>query len=315
MFDIGIDLGGTNIAVGIVDESGKMIYKDSRPTLAQRPAQEVIADMGALCLKVLRDSGISEEQIASIGIGIPGPTDNQNGVIPFCANLGWDNVPIRSLLHDVIDKPIYLENDANVAALAEAQAGICAGAQNCLFITLGTGVGGGVIVGGKLLRGHFGKGGELGHFIYQPDGEICPCGLKGCWERYASATALIRTGKQIVGENDAHPIAVFAGGIDKIQAYHIIECAKNGDADAKAVFDDYCRHVAMGLVSLTNIFDPQIIAVGGGVSGAGEYLLEPVRRIVDELTFCRFLGTPRIEKALLGNDAGLIGAAALRSYQ
>ncbi len=311
MVNIGIDLGGTNIAAGIVDRTGKIVAKASCPTLADRPAQAVAADMSALCLKLMAENGVAMSQIGSVGVGLPGVADCEAGMVPFCTNLGWHDVPLRALLQERINKPVYLENDANVAALAEASAGISRGASDSIFITLGTGVGGGVISGGRLLRGRYGKGAELGHFIYQPGGEPCSCGLNGCWERYASATALIRMAQQAVGKNEAHPIAKLAGGTARISARTVIDAAREGDPTAKDIFAQYCRHVAAGLITLCNIFDPQIVAIGGGVSGAGEFLLAPVREMVQPRVFCSRLGTPRIEKALLGNDAGIIGAAML----
>lgn len=312
MYYIGIDLGGTNIAGGIVDQNGQIVYKKSIPTGSDRGVKAVIADMASLCDMLCLEYGVNKSAVSAVGIGVPGVVDRNTGAIFFSNNLGWDELPIRGMLADAIGLTVYMENDASVAGIAEYAAGVSKGTKNSLFITLGTGVGGGVIIDGKLFSGAHGAGTELGHFPFAIDGEECSCGLRGCWENYASATALIRMGREAVEKHPESKILEIAGSPEKINALTIEKAAKAGDIPAKEVFDRYCYYVAMGIAGLINIFDPEIVAIGGGVSGAGDYLLEPVRKIVREHTVAMSEETrPRIEIAKLGNDAGIIGAAML----
>lgn len=312
MVYIGIDLGGTGIKAGIVDESGKILHKCTCPTGAERGYEAVIADMAALALRTVEESGFTMEDVHSIGVGIPGIQDPATQRIPFCTNLGWRDVPMVELMHRVIDKPIYVGNDATVAGLAEAVAGVSAGVKNSVFVTLGTGVGGGVILDGKVFTGPHGIATEIGHMITVVGGELCTCGHRGCWERYASASAIIREGRRFA---EAHPESALAKAVDgdlsMIEARTVIDLAKAGDGDCEALFDAYCEHLAVGLANLINLYDPEVIALGGGVSKAGDFLLEKVRARMPELVFFRTMPYARIELARLGNDAGIIGAAML----
>lgn len=312
MYSIGIDLGGTNIAGGIVDTEGRILYKKSVPTLRSRGALAVIGDIAALCTALYTEFGLQKNAISAVGVGVPGLVERQSGVIFFSNNLGWDNLPIRDMLEKAVGLPVRLENDASVAGIAEFAAGVSRGTNNSLFITLGTGVGGGVIIDGKLFTGAHCAGTELGHFPFNIDGELCSCGLRGCWETYASASALIRMGKEAAERDPQSRIAAIAGSTYQIDAKAVVAAAKEGDPAARDVFDRYCYYVAMGIAGLINIFDPEIVVIGGGVSGAGEFLLNPVREIVKAHTVAiSEQARPRIELASLGNDAGIIGAAML----
>ena len=311
MYYIGIDLGGTNIAAGIVDENGKIIKKDSVPTKHERGAEAVCLDMAKLAEKLIADSGIDRAQFKAIGVGIPGLANFETGFVYKCANLYWENVEMSKIMHTVTDLPIYLENDATVAGLAESVAGISKGYDNSIFLTLGTGVGGGIVIGGKIYTGNNHIRSEIGHMTFDVHGEECPCGNRGCWERYASATALINMGKKAVEEDPESLILKKAGSVDNITARDVIDSAREGDKTAYKVYDQYIYYLAMGIVSLIHLFDPEIIAIGGGVSGAGEFLLEPLRKEVYKHVFCADIGYAKIELATLGNDAGIIGAAML----
>ena len=196
MIYIGVDLGGTNIAVGLVDEEGKILLKGSTPTLLERGPEPIIQDMGKLALELLEKGGYTIDDVASIGVGVPGVTNPETGVISFCTNLRWHNVPLTEILSKIIDKPIYIENDATVAALAESVAGVSKGLKNSIFLTLGTGVGGGIIIDGKIYAGTHHVGSELGHMTINVEGIRCTCGNVGCWEQSSSATALIRMGRR-----------------------------------------------------------------------------------------------------------------------
>ena len=312
MLYIGIDVGGTGIKAGVVSENGTILHKLSCPTLRERGHEAVIHDMARLSLQVLAESGHALEEIHSVGVGIPGMQDPRTGRIPFCTNLGWHDVPLVELLQQEIDKPVYVNNDATVAGLAESIAGVSAGTKNSVFITLGTGVGGGVVLDGKVYMGPNGIATEVGHMITVAGGEMCTCGNRGCWERYASATALIREGRRFA---EAHRnCALFravSGNLDQIEARTVIDLAKAGDPDCEKLFDDYVYHLTVGLINLINLYDPEVIALGGGVSRAGAFLLDKVNALLPEMIFFKDMPHARIELARLGNDAGIIGAAML----
>ncbi len=309
---IGVDLGGTNIGAGIVDEEGSILVKDEVPTGSSRPYDEIIKDMADLIGEILKQGGYELSDVESIGIGSPGCIDNEQGEVVFANNLNWKHVPVREELQRHIDLPIYLENDANVAGLAEAVTGACKGVENSVTITLGTGVGSGIIIGGRPYSGSHGVGAELGHMIVRVDGVPCTCGNRGCFERYTSATALIREGKKVAKANPDSIIAKSVeGDLDKISAKTVIDAAKAGDEVALEVFDNYIYYLAMGIVTIINSFDPSIIAIGGGVSRAGDFLLDSLKEQVKEHIFYKDMPYADIRLSELGNDAGIIGAAML----
>ncbi len=307
---IGIDLGGTNIAVGLVSDEGKILYKISAPTKAERPGEEIIKDMAMLAEKVVKDAGMSWDDIKSVGIGTPGTCDDKNGVVIYANNLRFDNVPVKTEFQKYIDKPVYIGNDANVAALAEYYA---AGGNTDSFvaITLGTGVGGGIVLNGKIHTGEAGGAGELGHIMLIYGGEQCTCGRKGCWETYASATALIKQTKEAIMKNpDSLMNEMIEGNLDNVNGKVPFDAAKQGDATAKAVIDKYMEYVAVGIADIINIFQPEMIVIGGGICKEGDYLLNPIKKLCKGECYGNVLET-KIEIAKLGNDAGIIGAAFL----
>jgi len=312
MYYIGIDLGGTGIKAGIVDEGGKILHKCACPTGAERGHEAVIHDMAQLCLRVVEEGGISMDEVHSIGIGIPGIQDPATERVPFLTNLGWHDVPMVELMQKEVDKPIFVSNDATVAGLAESVAGVSADVKNSVFVTLGTGVGGGVILDGKVFMGPHGVASEIGHVTTVAGGELCSCGNRGCWERYASATAIIREGRRFAEANPESPLAKAVGGdLSKIEARTVIDLAKAGDPDCVELFENYTYHLAVGLANIVSLYDPEVIALGGGVSHAGDFLLEKVRKKLPELVFYKTMPYARVELARLGNDAGIIGAAML----
>ena len=312
MLYIGIDVGGTGIKAGVVDEAGNILHKDSCPTNKDRGHEAVIHDMAQLSLKVLKESGHTLDEIHSVGIGIPGIQDPRTGRIPFCTNLAWHDVPLVELIRKEIDKPVFVNNDATVAGLAESVAGVSKGTRNSVFVTLGTGTGGGVIIDGKVYMGPHGIATEIGHMVTVVGGEMCTCGHRGCWERYSSASAIIREGRKFAQANPESPLAKSVNGdLDKIEARTVIDLAKAGDPDCVKLFDEYVMHLSVGLANLINLYDPEVIALGGGVSKAGDFLLDKVRALMPELVFFRTMPYAKIELARLGNDAGIIGAAML----
>ena len=312
MYYIGLDVGGTTFKAGVVTEDGRIVHKDAMPTGIERPYQEIIADMAALCKKVAADAGIEMSEIRSIGVGVPGLFDNKTGMIPFCTNLGWHDIPFVAEMKKHLDTPVYGDNDATVAGLAESVAGVSAGIKDSVFLTLGTGVGGGIIIDGKPYSGAHGCGSEIGHMMIKMGGELCTCGNYGCFERYASATAIIREArKAIVEYPESSMLAVCGGDPEKLNAKIVIDAAKAGDAAAKAVFGGYVQALAVGIINIINMLDPEVIVLGGGVSAAGEFLLNAVREAVKPMVFFKTMPYARIELAQLGNDAGIIGAAML----
>lgn len=310
MYRIGIDLGGTNIAVGVVNERHEIVSHTSVPTLAHRSPEAVIADMGHAVQAALDQAGITAADCASIGVGSPGTCDSDRGVVVRAYNLGWYEVPVCQMLTERFGIPARLSNDANCAALAEYVAGAGVGCRNMVLITLGTGVGGGIIIDGKIYAGMRSAGAELGHTVLVLDGEPCTCGRRGCWEAYASATALIRqTGQAAL----AHPESLLASiPAQDINGRTAFDAAEQGDAAARAVVARYCEYVAAGLTDLVNALAPERILLGGGISRQGESLLGPVREYVAAHCFGQRQGAiPVIAEAKLGNEAGIIGAAAL----
>lgn len=317
MKNVGIDLGGTGIKVGIVDEQGRILLKNSAPTEPERGHEAVIHDMAQLTIKTIEESGVPMEEIESIGIGIPGIFDARRNIVPFCTNLFWHEVPLVPLMQKEINKPIFVANDASVAGLGETFAGAIRGVKDSVFVTLGTGLGGGVVLNGRLFTGYHGVGTEIGHIVIMADGgELCTCGNRGCWERYASATALIRMGREQI---TAHPDCAMAKQVgnnpELVTGKLVIDCAREGDPEAKAVFDRYIHYLCVGLVSMINTFDPEVIVLGGGISGAGQMLLDAVNAKLPAMIFCKPMPYAKIVLATLGNDAGIIGAARLARAQ
>lgn len=310
MFRVGIDLGGTNIAVGVVDENNKMLAKHSVPTLAARPWQQVATDMGDAVASASAKAGLSMADCLQIGVGAPGTCNSRTGVVSHAYNLGWDQVPICQFLQDRFHLPVKLSNDANCAALGEAVAGAAMGYQDVVLITLGTGIGSGIIIDGKIYAGMHSAGAELGHTLLVLDGEACTCGRRGCWEAYASATALIRQTRQA---QSAHPESILCQTPpEQVNGRTAFDAAKAGDQAALAVVHTYARYLAAGLTNVVNALAPEMILLGGGICNQGEYLLSLLRDYVEKNCFGQKEGAiPEIRVAQLGNDAGILGAAAL----
>ena len=246
MLYIGIDLGGTGIKAGVVDEQGNILIKDSCPTGAERGYEAVIHDMATLALDIVKKGGYSMADVKAIGVGLPGVMDQRTGRVPFCTNLSWHDVPLVEEMAKYTDVPVFADNDATVAGLAESVAGVSAGCKNSVFVTLGTGVGGGIVIGGKPWPGAHGRGGEIGHMTLVPDGAPCTCGNNGCVERYCSATAIIRMAKQECYSFPNTAILKKAGGdINRVNAKLVIDAAKEGDASALRVFNSFVKYLAM----------------------------------------------------------------------
>ena len=313
MYYIGIDLGGTNIAVGLVDENGKILAKDSTPTLAEREYPEIVKDMITLSDNVVKASGFSMSDVKAIGIGSPGSIDYKNGKVAYANNIKFHNTPLAEEIKKYYDIPVFLENDANAAAFGEY---IAAGEGAKVFaaITLGTGVGGGVIIDNKIFRGSNGAGAELGHFTLIHNGLPCTCGKNGCWECYASATALVNQTKVAMSKYPESLMNTIAKENGSVNGRTAFDAAKKGDAAAQQVVDKYIEYIADGIVSIVNIFQPEKLVIGGGISKEGDYLLKPIIEYVRKYDYNKLFEQTKITTATLYNDAGIVGAALAAKY-
>ena len=311
MYHLGIDLGGTNIAVGVVDENFNIIGRGKKKTNCPRPADEICDDMATAARMAIEDAGITMDDIDTIGIGAPGSINPFTGVIAVSNNLDFENVHMGEMLKERLGRDVFLENDANAAAYGEFLAGAGKGTKDMVAITLGTGVGGGIIIDGKLFAGSNLAGGELGHTVIVHGGEPCTCGRKGCWEAYASATGLIKLTKKAMEANpDSKMWELCGGDINNASGRTSYDGMRAGDKAATDVVEAYEDYVACGVTNMVNIFQPEVLCIGGGISKEGDTLLNP---IVEKVMADRF--TKNVEKqtkvkiAELGNDAGIIGAA------
>ncbi len=318
MYRIGIDLGGTNIAAGIVNESFEIVCKASIPTGADRPAAEIAADMAAICHTVCEKAGISPAEIASVGIASPGIANHDTGVIEYCCNIpSFSQFNVCEAVKAGFPAPtVFVENDANAAAWGEAIAGAAKGTSSSIMITLGTGVGGGIIIGGQVISGFNYAGAELGHIVIEVGGVQCGCGRKGCWEAYSSATALIRMTSEKLAECEAAGrktvMTDMVAAAGKVSGRTAFEAKRAGDEAGAEVVAKYVYYLAQGLSNIINIFQPEVLTIGGGVSGEGDYLLDMLIPLIREEVYGQGIvrGTD-IRIAALGNDAGIIGGAVL----
>lgn len=314
MYKVGVDLGGTNIVVGVVDNSNNIIGKAKLKTNVPRPEKEIMDDI-VLCVKAAaKDAGISEDEIESIGVGTPGSVDKKTGVIEYANNLYFHHVPAAEMIESKLNKKVYLENDANCAALGEAVAGAGIGKNDFVAVTLGTGVGAGYIHNGEIITGCNSAGGEFGHMVINFDGEMCNCGRQGCWERYASATALVsQTMAAMLEDKNSIMWKLVGGNIDNVNGRTAFDAMRAGDKTGKTVVDAYIKYIAVGTINIINILQPEMVCFGGGISNEGETLLEPLRRYIEEFRYSKYANIQtEIRCAILGNDAGIIGAALVK---
>ena len=313
MYYIGIDIGGTNLKAGLVDENYQIVATRKMPLQFQ--SMEQMGDtLAQMAMDLVEEYGISRSQVASVGMGFPGPVDNKKGMVIKTVNIPIRFMPVAEMFRRHWDLPVYLGNDADCAALGEYYH--CGNAQleSLILVTLGTGIGTGIILNGRIHTGINGCAGEGGHIVIVHGGEQCTCGRRGCWERYASANALIRQTVAAMEENrDSAMWAMVGGDAGAVSGRTAFEAMRAGDSTAKAVVDQYLCYLAEGLANYINIFQPEVIALGGGVSHEREEdLLHPLQAMVQEMCFGREADRhTRLVKAGLGNDAGIIGAALL----
>ncbi len=309
---IGIDLGGTNIKAGVVNENYEIVSKATTKTLLPRPAEEICADMTKVSLEAVEQAGLTLDDIESVGIGTPGTANSATGIIEYSNNLGFLNLPVVEIMQKHIDKPFYVENDANAAAYGEFLAGAAKGANDAVCITLGTGVGGGIIINGKIYSGFNFAGAEIGHTVVDPNGPECTCGRKGCFEVFSSATGLVRMTKEAMYEDKGSIMWQMNEQDGKVSARTAFNAMRAGDRAGKAVVDKYIKYLALGITNTINIFQPDILCIGGGVCNEGDPLLLPLKEIVAKEVYTKNSAkNTEIVIAKLGNDAGIIGAAFL----
>ncbi len=310
---LGIDLGGTNIVAGVVDETYKILSKASIKTASPRPAVDIMDDMVKVSREACEKAGVPVEQLEWVGIGAPGTINRDTGYIEYSNNLQFDHVPLRQYIADRLGRPVFVDNDANAAAYGEALAGAAKGVKDAVAITLGTGVGGGIIIDGKIYSGFNFAGAELGHAVIEIGGRQCTCGRRGCLEAYASATGLINLTKEAMEANPNSKMWTLTGGtIDNVSGKTAFDAMREGDAAGKEVVDLYIKYLGCGLANYINIFQPEVLCIGGGICKEGETLLAPLREYINSENFLRdTTRRTRLCVAELGNDAGIIGAAFL----
>lgn len=306
----GIDFGGMSAKAGLFDENGKLLAKDSVKTSKEDGYAVTVAKMAQL----VRTLGESKKvKVSAVGIGSPGIIDGKEGVVVNWFNYGWSDKPLARDLSEKLGVPVCLTNDANAAALGEAKFGAGKNYEDSVFITLGTGVGSGIVLGGKVFEGSHGAGAEVGHMVVEVGGIPCPCGRRGCFEQYASASALIRDTKRAMFEHKNSLLWTLTGGDpENVDGKTAFAAARENDAAAKQVVKNYIMYLGEGVLNLVNIFRPQAVVIGGGVSNEGEALLQPLRRYVSERLLVDCERVPlAINRAALGSDAGMYGACAL----
>ena len=312
---VGVDLGGTNIVSLLINSQGRIISKDTRATLAWEGKEKAISQIVNSVISILEKGmrqGISASSIKGVGVGSPGPLDTKKGIIHFAPNLpGWNNIPLVSILEDQLKLPVFLENDANAAALAEWWIGAGTKVDNLVLLTLGTGIGGGIIIGGEVLHGAWDTAAEIGHMIIHEGGLVCGCGKRGCLEAYASATGVIKRTVSLVKEGRKTLLReLVRGHLEDISCELVYQAAERGDELSREIVEETARYLGIGIASLVNILNPEMIILSGGMTAAGDSLFEPVRKYARKYALEAAIKGVRIVPAKLGNNTGALGAAA-----
>ena len=311
-YRVGIDLGGTNIVAGVVDDDYNIISKASCKTNVPRPETDVCDSMAAVVKEAVKKAKLKMDDIDYIGIGVPGAVNPETRIIETSPNLFFKNWEIAKMMEERLHKYTKVENDANAAALGEFLAGSAKGTKNAIAITLGTGVGGGIVFDGKMWEGMNGFAAEMGHMVIDPQGRACPCGKRGCVETYCSATALIKETKRMMKLYPESKMWEDVGGdIERASGKTAFRAAERGDAAAKLVLGDFIGYLALAVANIINVFQPDVVCIGGGISREGENLLAPLRDIVLHNSFGTETSRTKVVAATFRNDAGIIGAAVL----
>jgi glucokinase len=314
---LGIDLGGTKILAAVVSTQGKMLSREHSITPAKEGQQAVVRSILESVGRVLDQAHITAADLAAIGLGAPGLSNPETGILFTSPNLpGWKDVPLRAIIERELGKKAFLINDANAAAIGELYFGAGRGARNFIYVTVSTGIGGGIIIDGKIYTGFSGAAGELGHMVIDDEGPPCSCGNRGCWETLASGTALAREARGRIKEGAATSILEYSGGnVDKINAEAIHEAAKAGDKLASDLIARTAYYLGVGLANLINIFNPEVIIIGGGLSNIGDMLLKPAFEEAGRRAFKQAYEEVRFARAGLGRNSGVLGAAAFALEQ
>ncbi|MDP4182967.1 MAG: ROK family protein [Bacillota bacterium] len=313
---VGVELGVKNIVVGVVDKYGKLIRKESIPTLKDRPYNQIVEDIGKLVINTLDQEDIDKKYVKYIGVGCPGTPNAKNGTIVRNYTLNFHNTPIRTELEKYINLPVYVENDANCAALAESVAGAAEDIDCSVTVRIGTGIGGGIIINNKIYSGFNYAGAELGHMVVSFNGNKCTCGRNGCWEAYASATALIKQAAEAAEKCPESTLnQVTNKDYTKFTETIIFDCAKKGDQTAKDVITQYLFYLSEGIVNIINILQPEVIVIGGEIAKEGEYFLKPLKELVSSKTYCQEVRQTDFKLAQTGSASVVIGAAMLGVYK
>lgn len=307
---IGIDLGGTFIKGGVVSNKGELLYKAQIETQANQGPNRILKNIITLINKLIKECPVKKEDIFGIGLGVPGIVDSKNGIAVCSHNLNFNNYPIAEKIEKEISIPVKIANDANLAVLGESLFGFSRGCKNVVMITLGTGVGGGAIIDGKMLEGNKSAGAEFGHSVIEYNGNQCSCGRKGCLESYVSATALIKNTKEEMLKNKNSKMWEI-GSIDNVNGKTAFDY-KDIDETAKIVVENYINYLSCGIVNIVNVFRPEVLVIGGGISNQGESLFVPLRKIVDKEMFAKnYTPNVKIVGSKLGNNAAVLGVVGL----
>lgn len=310
---LGIDLGGTGVKTALVSENKEILAQDTRPTEAAKGQDAVIDNMVASAESVIEASGVKRKLVVAAGIGAPGPLNSDTGVVYSPPNLpGWKDVPLAGILSERLGIPCYLENDANAACYGEYWMGAGQGAENMCLLTLGTGVGGGIVTFGELLRGQDGTAGEVGHIKVQRGGRQCGCGSKGCLEAYGSVTGMVRTAIEGLENGAESSVRDACGGdLNSVTGKMISDAAQEGDPFALSVIEETATWLGLGIASLINLFNPEKIVLCGGMIAAGDALFEPIRRVATKNSFDVPASRVEIVPGALGADSGVLGCAGV----
>lgn len=312
MYNIGIDLGGTNIKVGVVDENYNIVGRSNIKTNLPRPAVEIVDSIVEGVKLACEDAKIDINDVNSIGIGTPGTANRNTGIVLYSCNLGFNNFELGGMLSRKLGTEVFVENDANAAAFGEVVNGAGKGYKNVVVITLGTGVGGGIIIDGQIYTGFNFCGAELGHTVIEYNGRQCGCGRKGCFEAYSSATALINFTKEAMEEDKNTKMWEIAGSIEGVDGKTAFDGFRAGDKAATDVVNKYINYLGCGLTNVVNIFQPEVLLIGGGICKEGENLTKPLLDYIAKESYCIDPNcSTKLDIAKLGNDAGIIGAAYL----
>lgn len=313
---IGIDLGGTNIVAAVVNEASKIKSKLSCNTNLPRKPELVADDMAKLARKAAEQADIPMDAVDKIGIGCPGIINQKSGMIEYSCNFHYHNVPMAQMMKNRLHKEVYMENDANAAAVGEFVSGAGVGTDSMVAVTLGTGIGGGIILNHKVYSGFNYAGGELGHTVIQRNGRPCNCGRKGCFEAYASATGLVKTTEEMMAKHPQSKMWDISQLAGKVSGRTAFDGMRAGDEAAKQTVDLFINDLACGIINIINTFQPELICIGGGISKEGKTLTDPLQAIIDKEDYARNSGRRcNVVAAKLGNDAGLIGAAMIFRFQ